>query len=296
MDLLDDFIEKYTIGVEKELIRPDTLRTYTSHVKNFKLYLKKFEFENITCKDFNKAFVVKFVDYLDKHKKLRARTTNNYITFLNQFCIFMVDRGILENNPATTIKKRKEGTKIRRLIPEHIKQKIFSYLKNKNKRYFILCLMTYLCFVRRTELTKLKVKHVSLYDGLLNIPAHISKNGLDGHVTIPNVLIEYLAEHLAEANNEDFIFSKNDFFPGDQQLRPKYISDEWTKMRTKLKLPSYYQFYSLKDTGITEYIKKGMDLLSVRDQARHQEIKTTESYMPRSNSANETIRNVDVAI
>ena len=48
-----------------------------------------------------------------------------------------------------------------------------------------------------------------------------------------------------------------------------------------LDLPSNIQWYSLKDTGITDLLKAGIPLIDVKNQARHYSIKMTESYIPK---------------
>ena len=51
------------------------------------------------------------------------------------------------------------------------------------------------------------------------------------------------------------------------------------------------EFYSLKDTGITDLIRENTDLLSVRNQARHHSLLMTDIYTPHDiEEANEAIR------
>ena len=61
-------------------------------------------------------------------------------------------------------------------------------------------------------------------------------------------------------------------------------------MRKDLGLPAELKFYSLKDTGITNMLKSNMDVLSVRDQARHSSISITDMYTPTNvNKVNKAI-------
>ncbi len=50
-------------------------------------------------------------------------------------------------------------------------------------------------------------------------------------------------------------------------------------MRTQLNLPMKYQFYSLKDTGITELLERGVPAKYVKDLADHSSLEVTERYM-----------------
>ena len=54
--------------------------------------------------------------------------------------------------------------------------------------------------------------------------------------------------------------------------------DRWAKVRRELKFPASYKFYSLKDTGVTDYVD-GVGLTAAKDQARHSSVATTNKYV-----------------
>lgn len=153
--------------------------------------------------------------------------------------------------------------------------------------------MVYYCFIRRTEMTKLRVQDVKLHEGIIVVPKEISKNKKTEAITIPKMLGSYLVDHLQGAIQSDYLFSGNGFLPGEVQLKPKKISDTWSRMRTKLKIKNTYQFYSLKDTGITELFLMNVPMIKIRDQARHHDIKITETYTPRNYTKDDTIAGID---
>ena len=49
-------------------------------------------------------------------------------------------------------------------------------------------------------------------------------------------------------------------------------------MRTALKLPEEMQLYSLRDTGINEMLKCGIDPLTVMQHADHHDLSMTTRY------------------
>jgi hypothetical protein len=64
-------------------------------------------------------------------------------------------------------------------------------------------------------------------------------------------------------------------------------------IRQELRLPDTYQFYSLKDSGITQMIAM-LNVSEVRDQARHHSISITDVYTDRAKSdGNEHIKHLD---
>jgi integrase len=52
----------------------------------------------------------------------------------------------------------------------------------------------------------------------------------------------------------------------------------WDKMRRSLKLPQEMQLYSLRDTGINNMLKAGIDPLTVMQAADHHDLSMTTRY------------------
>lgn len=292
-DILNGLIEQFERQERDNLLRKDSLRSYKSFSSNILNYLKEKDKEKMFGVEFDHAFVVNFLDYIYYERKRSARTSNNYLSFLGLVGGYMKERNFIPTNPAENISKRKQGKKKREIIPSEVRHKIFDYLEEKNTPYLCLCLCVYFCFIRRTELTKLKVKNVSLLNGIITVPENVSKNRKEGAVTIPKMLIPVLSNHLITANNADFIFSADDYRPGPKQLTPKKVSDEWAKMRKKLNFKNEYQFYSLKDTGITELFRMNVPSIKIRDQARHYDISITEKYTARNFECDAELKNLD---
>jgi len=141
----------------------------------------------------------------------------------------------------------------------------------------------------------IKVGDVHLHGGYIVIDGTNSKNRKTESVTIPDVFLPDLAQHLTTANNSDYLFSSDKFKTGPTPITPKKISDEWAKFRKLHKFDSKYQFYSLKDTGITDLLNSGIPAIKVRDQARHYDLKITESYTARNKFADQMVKNATFA-
>ena len=65
-------------------------------------------------------------------------------------------------------------------------------------------------------------------------------------------------------------------------LNSKRIGRIWGYIRDELKLPVAYQFYSLKDTGITEMLEAGVPAKFVKELADHHSLEMTERYTHKS--------------
>lgn len=293
-----DVAELYLSRIEKQVKykdkRKDTLRAYTSYINNIIKYLIQIGEENLFVLHFDSDLIREYLDHVYYVRENSARTRNNYLSFINTFCEWMIKHNYLSVNPSKKIENISSKTKKRIIIPHEVKNEIFNFLKEENFSYLVLCQTCYYCLIRRTELTKLKVRDIILDSGIIYIEKSISKNKKSQPVTIPDAFLENLSNHIKDANPNDYVFS-NDFKTGSVQLKPKKISDEWSKMRRKLNLIDLYQWYSLKDTGITNLLKEGVPLIAVRDQARHHSSIQTDAYTPREIiKANESIKGVSI--
>ena len=283
------FLKMQEREVEEGVKRTDTLRSYKSFLDLFVKYLKDKKLMLKFVIEIDTFVIQNYLDYLFYDRKNSARTYNNHLKFLNTFFLWCKTKNFINANPAESIKPKAKVQKKREVLAVDIKAKVKT-LRETNFHYYVLCMLTYYCFIRRTELTKLKVSDVYLHAGYIVIDGTNSKNRKTESVTIPDVFLSDLAQHLTTANNSDYLFSTNKFKAGPTPITPKKISDEWAKFRKAHKFDSKYQFYSLKDTGITDLLNSGIPAIKVRDQARHYDLKITESYTARNKFADEMVK------
>jgi integrase/recombinase XerD len=289
---LEDSFSLFLKQLEKEvkdgIKRPDTLRSWKSFFSNISAYINEKHLDIKFVLNIDFLFVNNFLDYIYYDKRNSPRTYNNYLAYMKGFFEWAKLKGYAKQNPAEGIKSKPKVQKKREPLTAEVK-KCIKELRDKDFHFFTCCMLTYFCLIRRTELTKLKVSDVRLSESRIILDGSITKNRKTDSVTIPDVFLPILAQHLATANNSDYLFGK-DFKPGKVQLNPKKISDTWIKYRKKYKFDSKFQFYSLKDTGIMDLLNSGIPSIKVRDQARHYDIKQTEAYTTRNLIADDTIK------
>jgi hypothetical protein len=78
-------------------------------------------------------------------------------------------------------------------------------------------------------------------------------------------------------DTNSYLFSTG-FKPGKKKITTRVIRNHFYKVRTALKLPKTYMFYSLKDSGIRD-LANAAGIVVARDQARHADISTTNKYL-----------------
>lgn len=281
-DCLDQFLLKCQKKLEDKVMRLDTIRAYKSYIVNLKAFLKKKHSLYLPMSEYKRTLVFEFLDHIYYDRGNSPTTRNNYLQFLVNVGNHFVDMGYIDANPALAIKRLPENEKVRVYIPLKDRQAIKEYMLSDNLRYHCLAMLTYFCLIRRTEITKLKVGDLKLRNCILLVESSTAKKSKkEEAVTVPKPMMDLLIEHLKDATNDMYLFSADGYAPGKVQLKPKKISDEWKKMVKKLQLPDEYQFYSLKDTGITDLLDNGVPSYKVQKHARHSELSMTEKYINR---------------
>ena len=286
----DKFLEITTKDVANGSKRPDTLKSYRSGIAMVRKYILDNKLKIHLMLELNKPFVMNYLDWMFYERKVSAATYNNHVVFLGLFFSFCIDRGFAKQNFAFGIKKKKKEEKKRKVLPQEVKDKLKT-LATEQPEYYTLCMMTYFCFIRNTETTKLKVSNVNLARNYITVPGDSSKNKKTANITIPENYKPLLAKQIAGAKPDDYIFSSNNFKAGKNQLGTKKIYDTWCKFKKNKKVGNEFQFYSLKDTGITDLMNTGIATIKVRDQTRHFDIKITETYMSRNQECDDVVKN-----
>lgn len=262
-------------------VRPDTVRSYHSYLKWFNTLLQNGGKLQLPIKLFSMHDAGKVMDALAARLDIGAATYNSYLEFFRNLFNHFVTRDWIKENPFSKMPRRREEEKFRDLIPPHIRQRIADYfIQNDQIPYLYIMQLCYRCLIRPKEMLMLKIKDIDFVEGLINIPSDVAKNGKARTIAVPKEIMAYL-EKLEVYNPDDYIFS-DDYLPGTTLKSSKDTARTWAKMRTALKLPLKYQFYSLKDTGITEMLEGGVPAKFVKELADHSSLEVTERYMHKS--------------
>jgi integrase len=294
--VLEDFIKLNRKKYAEGDIREATILSYGSYYNKISEYIVKFKLEELYIYNFNKDFIVKYLDYIYNELNLSSRTRDNYLKFLRLFSNYLVERSFLKVSPATSVNilgKNKRAAKSRTVIPANIMEKVSEYLLKNNKDFLLAAQILYFCMVRPKEMSYIKIGHIDLNRSTIFIPGETAKNYKDAVVTIPvslNILISEMG--IMDYPPNYYLFSAG-FKPGEKHAKEKQFSRYWERhVRKDLDLPLTLKFYSLKDTGITDMIRMYNDPILARDQARHHDLTITNIYTPSDMmQANERIKN-----
>ena len=289
---IDYCFDYYQKTLSKELSdgvkRKSTYNNYKYFIAAFSEYLSIYHKRAKFISDISTLICDHFLDRIYIEKEKSARTYNFYLMCMRTFFNFCLSKGFIKESPVKNTKSKTIKEKTRVVLNEKEKKQL-KLLRKDNFHFYVFCMTTYYCFIRPNELKKLKVEHVNIEKSYITIPGSISKNRKTENVTIPNIFIEELKEHIGKASKDLFLFGKK-FVPGKQAVTNLFY--HWEKVRKEYHFRKEVQFYSLKDTGITDMLNAGVPAIKVRDQARHSDLSITEIYTARNNSADETVKNI----
>ena len=259
-------------------VRPDTFRSYHSYLKWFNGFLQRSGKIQMPIRTFTDRDAEKAMKELEARSDIGSATYNSYLEFFRNLFNYFINRNWLKENPFSRIERKREEQKRRELIPPHIRQQIADYfVQTQQIPYLYIMQLCYRCLIRPKEILMLKIKDIDFVDNIINLPADVAKNHKARTIGVPAEIMAYLNKIRDHEPNE-YIFSKG-YLPGFELKSSKDTSKTWALMRKHLNLPLKYQFYSLKDTGITELLERGVPAKYVKDLANHSSLEVTERYM-----------------
>lgn len=264
--------------------REATMRSYRSFASLLTEWLKLQGTEEAYCVTFTADAVRKYLSWIDATKNLSNRSYNNYCMFLYTLFDFFVNKGYMTGNPADGMPRRKVDKKERTIIPKEDRAVIRAWFQERVPRYVPLMLLCYSLFVRPKEICELRICNIDFDNRMLRIPSFVAKNHRERVLGVPEELMAYFRT-LKEYPDTYYIFAdRNTYEPGPKAMSSTRIAEMWSVMRDEMKLPASYQFYSLKDTGITEMLEAGVPAKYVKELADHHSLEMTERYTHRSDA------------
>lgn len=274
-DALGKYKEYVKMSESKGILKHKTAYDYLSRLNIFREYVDvhpiKYTYE------IDSSYVLDFLDYLLLDRDVSATTRNSYRTWLSTFGTWLKLRKYIADNPATDIKSLPESVKYRQPLTPRDLGILSGYLREHNKSFLLACMFAYYTLIRPDEMGHIKLKDISIKNQTVFVSQEISKNRRDGMVALNDSIIKLMIElHVFDFDNDCYLFGKN-LRPSREKIAYNKLRQVWSKTRLELGFPDYYQFYSLKDSGIRDLIASE-GAYAARNQARHSDLQTTNRY------------------
>lgn len=288
----------YVLKLKSATLRTKSRYAYTYIMKMFKEWLTKKQLGNTAVKWFRPIDAQEYMDHLLLNKKYSGRTFNDHLIILRTFFNCFMEREWIDRNPFRSVKRKKTTIGRNLAYTESERNRLISELKQRDLRMYFFSQIIFHCFIRRTELTCIKVKHVDLTNFTIIIPGDDAKNGHQESVVIPKDLEPVLKEmELHKYSSEDYLFGRRMITGPVQFKNPDHISTRHNNLVKELGIDAQKGLYSWKHSGVCEYYYlTGKDLYALMRQLRHRDISTTQIYLKSLGLIqNEAFRNARVA-
>lgn len=285
-------IDEYLTFIEREaqrkVLSDATFKTYRSYSRSLLSYLHSVQIVNlqdVTLQVLN-DFLASLLD-----RNVTVKYYNSTLGFLKTVFTWFVEHGKLESSPADGLKKETTArvtAKRENLSADELATLFEKLRKAKRLEFLLACYMEYYCYIRPNELYQLKVGDLNFAEQSVFVSAAISKTKRDAKVTLPAVVIELMVElGIHKHRSNEYIFGDR-LKCSDKMGTQKQFGRYWDRhvacdggLMPELQKRNVC-FYSLKSTGITDMLERGVASLTVRDQARHSNLSTTEIYAKKS--------------
>ena len=249
----------------------NTVASYCSDVKRF-MDSYQGRIENADAEDLEK--------YISSRKNLTARSQARLISSLRSFYDWLVQEGVITDNPCDNV----DAPKIGRHIPDVLSEEEVSRLLDivDTSTWFglrdraILEVM-YGCGLRVSEAVNLKISGLFLDEGFIRI---IGKGNKERLIPIGDMAIEALLTYMearilpADRASEDIVFL-------NRYGRPLSRVSMFKTIRSLAQLAGIQREISphiFRHSFATHLIEHGADLRVVQEMLGHEDISTTEIY------------------
>lgn len=282
----------------KQSDRERTNQSYQSVASTFLEWAKKANYRALPVVQFEKPMAIQFLDWLRASQQRGARTRNNYIIVLRALFYALQERGKVTSNPFTGIKRERADAKRRRKLSTWEIEIIMEEVKASAPELLLPILLLRFCFIRPAEMRRLQVRDLDLERGLVVLSGHQTKNRENSVVTIPEFVRAFMQEEYGEKlkGKENYYLigrgAKTSAKPCGRNALNKRFQDLLRKMVDKGKLEDItgISFYSWKDTGVSEMLKRGIRIDSLKRQLRHKDLSTTQQYLNQHGEIDQAIK------
>jgi len=221
-----------------------------------------------------------FFDYLALTKGYAGRTYNDKITVLSTFANEMIDREWVTKNPFRKIKKVPIGIGRNIAFSDTEKEKLKAYLQENDRQMYYFTQFVHYCFIRRSELTRLKIHNIDWQNKTIIIPSNASKNKKQESVVIPDSFWPVLEEMDLKSKPKDwFIFGRHLQPCPTQYKNYNHISTRHNEQAKEIGIEADKGLYSWKHSGVCALYAATKDIYAIMRQCRHSDIKTTQIYL-----------------
>jgi len=286
MDLPKNVLEAVDkiFDLKSASLKSESIRSYGDISKRFKAWCKTKHLHTIPLYAFNHTMAQGYCDYLLLERKYSGKTHNNHLNIMRGFFSLMKKRwpALVKENPFKEIEMLPTDIGGNLAYTAKEREVLINYFKEHKKRVYYAIQFMFHGFIRKTELTYLRVGDIDWENGTITINSKAAKNRNQDSITIPEGLFPILYEMGLDMAPKHFYIFGHLMETSEKKISSQNrISTAHMVGKKKAGLPENdgKSFYSWKHTGVVSYWSVIKDPYYMMRQLRHSDLKTTMIYM-----------------
>ena len=257
-----------------------TAETYKYVTKLFKEWIDEHRMSSLDIGQLDASHARHYMDYLTLTKKYSGRTFNDHLTVLSTYINAMIDRDWIAKNPFKKIRKNKIDIGRNIAFSDDERKALSAHLKASDIQLYYFTQFIYYAFIRRSELTRLKIGNIDTKNWTIVVPSHVSKNRKQESVVIPEGLKKIIKEMKLPKQPDWFLFGRGLMPSENQYINYNHISTRHNNVCRELGIGKEKGLYSWRHSGACFlYPLLNGDMYALMRHLRHSDLTTTQIYL-----------------
>ena len=301
---------QFALSIKLQTDRKSTRHAYRSICSIFLRFMREQGWEKMVIADFTRSHAMKFLDHAIRHRGIGALTYQTYIVRLRALFTELRERDFLDryehgrlvrpDNPFSRLPKKKIQAKRRRAFHDEERKAMAAYIQENDPFLWMGVVLQYYCFIRPSELRRLRIHMIRTHEGIIHLPGYLTKNRDASQITIPISMMKFIDQMKLCRYNQNFLLFGKGLQP--HPTKPcglNTLNNHHLKALRRLRDQGLIHnieglsFYSWKDTGALQLFKKKVNILEIMRQLRHKDLSTTQRYCQSLYVMNQEIRDLN---
>lgn len=253
--------EGYLDKLQQKRYSENTIRNYTSYMRDFVASFAGRELEKITIEEINE-YILKLVN----EEKISASQQNLRINAIK----FYYEKVLGRKKQRIDIPRPKKTKKLPDVLS---KEEVFRMIRlTKNTKHKSILMILYSCGLRRGEVCRLEVADVDSERGMIKIRE--GKGKKDRYAPLSKNVLSTLRKYFKEMRPDRWLFEGSRKGPYSPQSVERVVKN--AAERAGIRKNVYPHI--LRHSFATHYLEQGTDLRYIQEWLGHSSSKTTEIY------------------
>ncbi len=270
-DVVNFFLEH--LSVERRC-SAHTIKSYSTDLKQFSLFLEE-QTNSLSYTQVNPGIIRLWLVELSE-KSIENRSINRKLASLRTFYKFLLQKGLIQENPLLPIRT----IKTRKKLPQFLRESEMAEIKLVDEgdqnfeslRDQLILFLLYGTGMRLAELISLQKSHINLLQATLRV---LGKRNKERIIPIPAFLLQLIKKYLQVCPFESpYLIVDNK----GKEVYPMFVQRLVKKQLGEISTLEKLSPHVLRHTYATHLLNNGADLNAIKELLGHANLAATQVY------------------